>query len=60
MLAAAIGADWKGKLSPALYLSSIPLAFVNPWISIGLFMVVALIWFVPDSRIERVVEKEPQ
>jgi uncharacterized membrane protein len=59
MLAAAIGADWKGKLSPVLYLSAIPLAFVSPWISNGLFIAVALIWFVPDRRIERVVEKEP-
>jgi uncharacterized membrane protein len=59
MLAAAIGADWKGKLSPVLYLSAILLAFVSPWISNGLFIAVALIWFVPDRRIERVVEKEP-
>ncbi|HWC58397.1 MAG TPA: TMEM175 family protein [Verrucomicrobiae bacterium] len=59
MLAAAIGADWKGKISPVLYLASIPLAFVNPWISNGIFILVALIWLVPDSRIERVVEKEP-
>jgi len=59
MLAAAIGSDWKGKLSPALYSSSIPLAFVSPWISNGIFVVVALIWLVPDTRIERVVEKEP-
>lgn len=59
MLAAAIGADWKGKLSPVLYLSSIPLAFVSPWISNGIFVLVAVIWFVPDRRIERVVEKEP-
>jgi len=58
-LAAAIGSDWKGKLSPALYLSSIPLAFVNAWISNGIFVVVALIWLVPDTRIERVIEKEP-
>ena len=57
MLAAAIGADWKGKLSMALYLAAIPLAFVNPWISIGLYVLVALIWLVPDKRIERVVAK---
>jgi uncharacterized membrane protein len=57
MLAAAIGADWKGKLSPALYLAAIPIAFVNAWISNGLFVLVALIWLVPDSRIERVVEE---
>jgi uncharacterized membrane protein len=60
MLAAAIGADWKGKLSPALYLAAIPFAFVNPWISNGLFMFVALIWLVPDPRIERVVEKREE
>jgi uncharacterized membrane protein len=59
LLAAAIGSDWKGKLSPALYISAIPLAFISPWISNGLFIAVALIWFVPDRRIERVVEKEP-
>ncbi|HXS67796.1 MAG TPA: TMEM175 family protein [Candidatus Polarisedimenticolia bacterium] len=57
MLAAAIGADWKGKLSPIFYLAAIPLAFVNPWISTGLFVLVALIWLVPDRRIERVVAK---
>jgi uncharacterized membrane protein len=60
MLAAAIGADWKGKLSPVLYFSAIPLAFVNAWISNALFMAVALIWFVPDARIERVVEKHEE
>ncbi len=59
MLAAAIGADWKGKISPVLYFASIPLAFVNPWISNGIFILVALIWLVPDSRIERVMETEP-
>jgi len=57
MLAAAIGADWKGKISPAFYFAAIPLAFVNPWISNGIFILVALIWLVPDQRIERVVEK---
>jgi uncharacterized membrane protein len=59
MLAAAIGADWKGKLSPALYLISIPFAFVSAWISNALFILVAIIWFVPDRRIERAVEEEP-
>jgi uncharacterized membrane protein len=57
LLAAAIGADWKGKLSPVLYLASIPLAFLNAWVSNALFILVALIWLVPDPRIERVVEK---
>ena len=57
MLAAAIGADWKGKISPVLYLVAIPLAFASPWISVGIFILVALMWLVPDRRIERVVEK---
>ena len=57
LLASAIGNDWKGKLSPVLYLAAIPLAFVSPWIAIGLYVFVALLWFVPDRRIERVVEK---
>ncbi len=56
-LAAAIGSDWKGKLSPMLYFAAIPLAFVEPRVSIGLFILVALMWLVPDTRIERVVEK---
>jgi uncharacterized membrane protein len=57
MLASAVGSDWKGKLSPLLYLAAVPLAFVSPWISNGIFVFVALIWLVPDRRIERVVEK---
>jgi uncharacterized membrane protein len=57
LLAAAIGTDWKGKLSPVLYLAAIPLAFVSPWISDGLFIFVALMWLVPDRRIERMLEK---
>ena len=51
-LAAAVGADRKGKLSIALYLSAIPLAFVRPAISDVLYATVALIWLVPDRRIE--------
>jgi uncharacterized membrane protein len=57
LLAAALGRDWKGKLSPALYLAAIPLAFVSPWIASGLYVLVALLWLVPDPRIERVLEK---
>jgi uncharacterized membrane protein len=52
-LATAIGSDVKGKASLALYTVSVPLAFVRPWISIAIFVLVALMWFVPDSRIER-------
>ena len=57
LLAAAIGKDWKGKLSPVLYLAAVPLAFVSAWISDGLFIFVALMWLVPDRRIERVLAK---
>lgn len=62
-LATAIGADWKSKISLLLYAVSIPIAFipkVGPWISSGLFVIVAVIWFVPDRRIERVVEKHEE
>jgi uncharacterized membrane protein len=45
------------KTSPALYFSAIPLAFVSVWISIGLRVFVALMWLVPDRRIERVLVK---
>jgi uncharacterized membrane protein len=57
LLASALGWDWKGKVSPVLYLSAIPLAFVSPWIASGLYALVALLWFIPDRRIERVLEK---
>jgi len=57
LLAAAIGNDWKGKLSPVLYLAAIPLAFVSVWISNGLFIFVAFLWLVPDRRIERMLVK---
>jgi uncharacterized membrane protein len=55
-LAVALGSDIKGKLSMALYASGIPLAFFQPWISIGLYILVALVWFVPDRRIEQAVK----
>jgi len=53
MLAEALGSDLKGKISPILYIAGIALAFVNPWISIALYVLVAIIWLVPDRRIER-------
>ena len=52
-LAAAIGRDTKGKVSPLLYGLAIPTAFVAPWISMAIYVLVALIWIVPDTRIER-------
>ena len=57
LLASAIGRDWKGKLSPALYLIAIPLAFVSPWIASGLYVFVALLWLIPDRRIERALAR---
>ena len=57
LLARAIGGDWKGKLSPLIYLAAVPLAFVSPWISNGLYVAVALIWFIPDPRIERAMKE---
>jgi uncharacterized membrane protein len=48
----AVGGDAKGKLSIAGYVAAIPLAFLNPWIAIGLYVIVAMTWFVPDRRIE--------
>jgi uncharacterized membrane protein len=52
-LAASLGSDAKGKLSLGLYAASIPLAFFNAILSIAIFVVVALIWLVPDRRIEK-------
>jgi uncharacterized membrane protein len=54
-LAQAIQRDGKGKLSMVLYLSAIPLAFVATWAAIALYVTVALIWLIPDRRIERVL-----
>lgn len=56
-LAKAIGSDKKGKVSMALYALGILLAFVAPWVSYGLYFVVAVIWIIPDQRIEKVLSK---
>jgi uncharacterized membrane protein len=55
LLAVVIGNDIKGKISPALYAIAIPAAFFEPWIAGALYVLVALIWLVPDRRIERAV-----
>jgi uncharacterized membrane protein len=52
-LAAAVGKDTKGKISAALYALAIPMSFVQPLVSIGLYIVMAVWWLVPDRRIER-------
>jgi uncharacterized membrane protein len=54
-LAIAIGKDTKGKASVAVYAVAIPLSFLNPWIAFVLYVVVAVAWFVPDRRFERVL-----
>jgi uncharacterized membrane protein len=52
-LAQAVGGrDWKEKLSVLLYAAAIPLAFVHPWISVAIYVAVAVMWIVPDRRIE--------
>jgi uncharacterized membrane protein len=52
-LAAAIGRDRKGKASPLIYITGIPLAFVNRWLAVALYVVVAVLWLIPDRRVER-------
>ena len=60
LLARALGRDRKGKLSIVAYLVAIPLSFVNPRISNALYIVVALIWLIPDRRIERVLKESAE
>ena len=52
LLARAVGRDVKGKISPVAYVFAIPLAFVSPWFSGALYVAVAVMWLVPDPRIE--------
>jgi len=56
LLATAVGRDWKGNLSPVLYVLAIGAAFVSPWIAGAIYVLVALLWLVPDRRIERALE----
>ena len=57
-LASAVGRDLKGKLSPLGYALAIPLAFVHEWLAWGLYVIVALVWLIPDTRIERRISAE--
>ena len=59
-LAAAVGSDRKGWVSLALYATAIPLAFIYRWIAVGIYILVALTWLVPDKRIERQVPHDPE
>ena len=58
LLKRAIGSDWKGKLSPLLYVLAIVASFWLQWIAQGIYVVAALIWLIPDRRIERVLMRE--
>ena len=58
VLARAVGRDWKGKLSPAVYLAAIVVAFVSPSVAQALIAAVAVIWLIPDSRIEHAIPAE--
>src|ERR1044071_527176 len=60
LLAEAVGRDWKGKLSLVLYVAAIPLAFIGPWIAAALYVFSALLWLVPDPRIERKLEHQKE
>ena len=55
LLKRAIGGDWKGKLSPVLYVIAILAAFWSHWISQAIYVLVALFWLIPDRRIEKVL-----
>ena len=58
-LAEALGRDLKGKISPLAYLAAIPLSFVSPWIAQAIYVGMALVWLVPDRRIERRITPPP-
>jgi uncharacterized membrane protein len=58
ILKKAVGADWKGKVSPVIYLAGIAAAFIWPRLAQALYLLVALLWLVPDRRIEKVLIRE--
>jgi uncharacterized membrane protein len=58
LLATALGNDFKGKISIVIYLVAIPLAFVRWWLACSLYVLVAVMWLVPDRRIEKTLPHE--
>ena len=58
VLARAVGIDWKGRLSPVLYLCAIVSTFFLPWMAQAIFVAVAILWLVPDRRIERTLKHD--
>lgn len=57
VLRQAIGSDWKGKISPVLYVTGIALAFWRPWAAQLLYALTAMLWLIPDRRIEQAIER---
>ncbi|HTC03139.1 MAG TPA: TMEM175 family protein [Xanthobacteraceae bacterium] len=57
VLASALGRDVKGKISPLLYAAAVALAFVDAWLSIAIYALVAVMWLVPDRRIEKALRE---
>lgn len=55
LLAKAIGSDVKGKISLMAYVAAIPLAFVYEWLAMGIYFAVAILWLIPDRRIESIL-----
>lgn len=58
VLAKTLGRDLKGKLSPLFYVLAIPAAFLSPWLAGSIYVLVAILWLVPDRRIERALAEE--
>ena len=58
-LAVAFGRDLKGKASPVLYTAGILTSYLNRWVALAFYVFVALMWLVPDRRIEKILESEP-
>lgn len=54
-LATAVGRDFKGKISVVIYAVAIPLAFVKPWLACALYVMVTVMWLIPDRRIEKML-----
>lgn len=57
-VARAYGADIKGKISTGIYICAIAGSFINPWIGIACYVIVAIMWFIPDTRVENIVKKD--
>jgi uncharacterized membrane protein len=57
LLRGALGWDWKGKLSPVIYLTAVPMAYLSHWIAQSLYVLTALLWLVPDRRIEHALQR---